>query len=82
MDSNAQAVNLVVVVTMLVLSILSIVGFVYVSQYAYQSDDAGDDVHCHKFSDNQMMVIKITVGLIWFQIALGMIAGVHRLANR
>ncbi len=77
-DILRSTIYIVVILGLLVLSILSVVGLVYITQFAFKSKDMGKDQKCIKLSSFKMKLARLTVVLLWIQIGLmvlGALAG-------
>ena len=65
---------------LLALSVLSIGGLIYLTKFGFKSDDVGD-VRTVKLTKFEMNITRVTLVLMWINIALGVLSGLNSIAN-
>lgn len=72
-----QTGNVIISISMLILSICSIIGLVYLTEFSFNSKKSDDDdkKYCiTNFSKTKTTFSRLTVVLLWIQIALTIVS--------
>ena len=83
-DFNNSSVGVIIMVGFLILSIISLVGLVYLTRFSFGAKPNPDDKkqRCVKMTNGQQNFTKVTVILLWLNIGLSILFALFSLFSQ
>lgn len=76
-----KVVSIILVLSMFILSILSIIGLIYLTEFSFNSEKSDKGMVIRDFNEGKIIFCKVTVVLLWINIALVILTQVVELVN-